>query len=285
MKKNLVPLFAALMLAVAGSFSVRAADGGAATNDVTASIRTEVIPIMKQIQEKMSASDGKPADLAEQLKAIDAVIAKYQAQDKLAVGELYLLEAQLYASALENDTKAIEVLTQVQKDYRGTKVEEQAGKFIASIKAEAEAKKVRAALVPGSKFPDFEEKDLAGQPLSVAGHKGKVVLVDFWATWCPPCRAELPNVLAVYQKHHDQGFDIIGVSLDQDRSKLESFIKDKGMSWSQYFDGTGWSNKLAQKYGINSIPATFLLDGEGKIIAADLRGDDLEAAVAKALGK
>lgn len=279
MKKILVPLLAGLLLASSGQFSAGAAD------DVTAAIRTEVTPILKEIQDKVSASEGKPADLAEQLKAIDAVIAKYQTQDKQAVGGLYLLEAQIYASALENNAKAIEVLTQVQKDYAGTKIEEQAGKLIESMKAGAEAKKIRAALVPGAQFPDFDEKDLAGQPLSVAGHKGKVVLVDFWATWCPPCRAELPNVLAVYQKHHDQGFDIIGVSLDQDRSKLDAFIKEKGMGWSQYFDGTGWGNKIAKKYGINSIPATFLLDGEGKIIAADLRGDDLETAVAKALAK
>ena len=136
----------------------------------------------------------------------------------------------------------------------------------------------------GLKFPGFEEKDVAGKPLSIDNYKGKVVLIDFWATWCGPCVAELPNVLKVYEKHHGKGFDIIGISLDQDEAKLTSFTKQKNMTWQQFFDGQGWGNKLAAKYGVNSIPATFLLDGEGKIIGKDLRGEALEEAVTKALG-
>jgi hypothetical protein len=93
----------------------------------------------------------------------------------------------------------------------------------------------------------------------------------------------LPNVIATYQKHHAEGFEIIGVSLDQDQTKLTDFIKSKDMTWQQFFDGQGWGNKLAVKYGIESIPSDFLLDGDGKIIGKDLRGDELEAAVASAL--
>jgi thiol-disulfide isomerase/thioredoxin len=111
------------------------------------------------------------------------------------------------------------------------------------------------------------------------------VLLDFWATWCGPCRAELPNVLKTYAAHHKDGFEIIGISLDQDKEKLTAFTKEKDMTWPQYFDGKGWQNKLAAKYGINSIPATFLLDGQGTIIGEDLRGDSLEEAVTKALAK
>ena len=111
------------------------------------------------------------------------------------------------------------------------------------------------------------------------------MLIDFWATWCGPCRGELPHVIATYKKYHDQGFEIIGISLDQDQAKLTGFTKEMNMTWQQYFDGQGWQNKLAVKYGIESIPATFLLDGNGKIIGRDLRGDELTQAVAKALGK
>jgi peroxiredoxin len=92
-------------------------------------------------------------------------------------------------------------------------------------------------------------------------------------------------VIKAYEKDHEKGFEIIGISLDQDEQRLKTFIKDKNMTWQQYFDGKGWSNKLAQKYGIMSIPATFLLDGEGKIIGRDLRGDALEQALTKALAK
>jgi thiol-disulfide isomerase/thioredoxin len=148
-----------------------------------------------------------------------------------------------------------------------------------------EAQKIQAALAVGVKFPDFNEKDTAGKPLSIANYNGKVVLIDFWATWCGPCRAELPNVIATYKKYHNQGFEIIGISLDQDQAKLTGFTKDMNMTWPQYFDGQSWQNKLAVKYGIESIPATFLLDGNGKIIGRDLRGDELTQAVAKALGK
>jgi thiol-disulfide isomerase/thioredoxin len=107
--------------------------------------------------------------------------------------------------------------------------------------------------------------------------------VDFWATWCGPCVAELPNVLETYQKYHDKGFDVVGISLDQDENKLKSFILQRKISWHQYFDGKGWENKLAVKYGISSIPATYLLDKDGKIVAKDVRGEELGKAVAKAL--
>jgi len=140
-----------------------------------------------------------------------------------------------------------------------------------------------AALKIGTQFPDFSEKDVTGQPLSIANYKGKVVMIDFWATWCGPCRGEIPNVVATYQKYHDKGFEIIGVSLDQDRQKLLDFTKENGMTWQQFFDGQGWNNKLAVKYGIESIPMTFLLDGNGKIIGKDLRGPELTDAVAGAV--
>jgi len=151
--------------------------------------------------------------------------------------------------------------------------------------ARAASKNAKAALVEGNKFPDFNEKDLEGKPLSIAEYKGKVVLIDFWATWCGPCRAEMPNVLATYKKYHGRGFEIIGVSLDDDRQKVVNYIKNNGMTWPQYYDGQGWGNKLAVKYGVESIPATYLLNGNGVIIGTDLRGDDLSQAVAEALAK
>jgi peroxiredoxin len=141
------------------------------------------------------------------------------------------------------------------------------------------------ALPIGTAFPDFNETDIDGKPISVSAYKGKIVLVDFWATWCGPCVGELPNVLKTYEKYHGKGFEIVGVSLDNDKSKLTSFIKAKNMTWQQFFDGQGWKNKVAEKYTVQSIPATYLVDKEGKLIAKNLRGDALEQAVGKALAE
>ena len=186
---------------------------------------------------------------------------------------------------LDNDAKATEIYNRVKRDFAGTKPAEMADKLLAQIKAQEEAKKIQRSLAAGTKFPDFNEKDVAGKPLSIANYKGKVVLIDFWATWCGPCVAELPNVIAAYEKYHAKGFEIIGISLDKDEAALTSFTKKRNMTWQQFFDGQFWANKLAVKYGVNSIPATYLLDGEGKIIGKDFRGPALEQAVAAALAK
>jgi peroxiredoxin len=194
-----------------------------------------------------------------------------------------MMKALLYAQVLGDDAKAQTLLKQVKTDYPDTASGQQVDKLVAAMEQQGAAKKIQSALKPGSAFPDFAVTSLDGQPLSVAGLKGKYVMVDFWATWCGPCVAELPNVQKAYEKYHSKGFEIIGVSLDQDKDKLTSFIKEKNMPWAQYFDGLGWHNKLAEKYGIESIPATFLLDKEGKIVASDLRGEALDQTLGKAL--
>jgi peroxiredoxin len=111
-----------------------------------------------------------------------------------------------------------------------------------------------------------------GRKVDLENLKGKVVLVDFWATWCGPCVAELPHVKDAFDKLHDKGFEIVGVSLDQQKSELTKFVADNHMAWPQYFDGKGWENGLAQQYGITSIPSMWLVDKKG--VLRDLRGED-----------
>ena len=123
-----------------------------------------------------------------------------------------------------------------------------------------------------------------GEQIDISQYKGKVVLVDFWAVWCGPCIRELPNVLDTYSKYHDDGFEIIGISLDRDRTRLEEFIEKRNMPWPQYFDGKGWDNEISTGFGIHSIPSTFLLDGQGIVRHVNLRGSSLKQAVADILG-
>ncbi len=138
---------------------------------------------------------------------------------------------------------------------------------------------------PGANPIAFSAVDLQGKPVNLAQYRGKVVLLDFWATWCPPCRAELPNVVAAYRKFHPKGFDIVGVSLDQadQRATLVSFLKENNMAWRQIYDGKYWQSAIAQLYKVQAIPFAVLIGKDGKVAAVNVRGEDLQPAIQKAL--
>jgi len=141
------------------------------------------------------------------------------------------------------------------------------------------------SLREGQEFPNFEDKDLlTGEKIALQDFRGKVVLVDFWATWCPPCRAELPHVKEAYQKFHERGLEIIGISLDGDINQCKKFVQDNGMAWRHIADGKKWDARLARQFGINAIPAAFLVGRDGKIVAVKPRGPELLRAIEKALG-
>ena len=130
---------------------------------------------------------------------------------------------------------------------------------------------------------DLKFTSVDGQSIDLSKMRGKVVLVVFWASWCPPCRGEVPNVVAAYQKYHDKGFEIVGISLDQDKDALVAFTKENGMVWPQYFDGKGWDNDISKGFGIQSIPTMWLVGKDGKLITTNAR-EDLAGQVGKALG-
>jgi thiol-disulfide isomerase/thioredoxin len=275
-----------LVAALAASLSLllrpcAAADASAAPGGAQQELQQLVTKINGQLQ----AGKRTEADLATELKEFDALLARHSGEKTDEVAQILMMKAMLYVEVLENPAKGAELIRQLKADFPDTTQGRQADRMLAVLVQQEEAAKIQAALAVGKPFPDFAEKDRTGNPLTLAAYKGKLVLVDFWATWCGPCVDELPNVLAAYKKYHDQGFEIVGISLDEEEAKLTGFLKDQGVSWAQYFDGKGWENKLAVKYGVQSIPATFLLDGEGTIIARDLRGAALEAELAKRLGQ
>ncbi len=233
-----------------------------------------------KISVKLKAGQTTEAQLAPEIKEFDALLAKYASQKTDEVAKISFMKARLYIEVFEDIPKGIALLKQTKADFPGTEI---AGKLDQVIDTLEKQLAAEANLAVGKPFPAFAEQDLDGKPISLANYKGKIVLVDFWATWCGPCVNELPNVIAAYEKFHGKGFEIIGISLDQQREKLTDFIKENKVTWAQYFDGQGWQNKLAQQYGITSIPATFLVDGDGKIIAKNLRGEALGAKLATLL--
>ncbi len=135
----------------------------------------------------------------------------------------------------------------------------------------------------GQVVPDFSAAALDGKPISLQDYRGKVVLLDFWAVWCGPCLGEMPNVKRVYNTYKDQGFDIIGVSLDTDEARLRNYLKKNNILWRQIFSGQKWNSPLAKQYHIRSIPAPWLIDKDGTLISREARGVKLERLVIEAL--
>ena len=149
-----------------------------------------------------------------------------------------------------------------------TIVEEVAKKGSGDAKEQAQAQLKRLDLL-GKPF-DLKFTDLNGKEQDVKKYAGKVVLIDFWATWCGPCRAALPELKEIYSDKHPKGFEVLGISFDKDKDKLKSFIADEKMAWPQYFDGLAWENKIGQRFEISAIPTVWLIDKKGNL--RDLNG-------------
>jgi peroxiredoxin len=147
-------------------------------------------------------------------------------------------------------------------------------KQVASGSGEEEAN--MTAVKVGDVAPDFSLPDPSGKKISLSSFRGKYVLVDFWASWCKPCRMENPNVVKAYQQYKDKNFTVLGVSLDKKKEAWVQAIQADGLSWNHVSDLKFWDSAVVPLFGINAIPTNFLLDPQGKIIAANLRGDALE---------
>lgn len=139
----------------------------------------------------------------------------------------------------------------------------------------------------GVEAQDFTQPDVDGKPVKLSDYRGKYVLIDFWASWCAPCRRENPNLVRSYAKYQKKGFEILGVSMDKaaDKSKWLKAIQDDGLTWRQVGDLKGWENEAGAMYDVKAIPMNFLVDPNGKIIAKYLRGEELDKKLAEIFDK
>lgn len=168
-------------------------------------------------------------------------------------------------------------------ELKKVKAGKELGEFIENSKKAEEPAKV--AVQVGVAAPDFSAATPEGKQLSLKESLGKVTIIDFWASWCKPCRLENPNVVALYNELHSKGLNIIGVSLDKDGAKWKEAIAADKLTWNHVSNLKFWDEPIAKQYGVESIPATFILDASGKVVAKDLRGAELKAKVAELLAK
>lgn len=219
----------------------------------------ERVALIKEVVEKVAASKFAQQDVSTATRLGDVLANSGQADQ---AGTLY------------------DELAKMARDSDEAKFKRNAEIF------EAIGRRVR---LPGH-FMALEGKLLKGGELDWQSYRGKVVLVDFWATWCGPCIGELPNVKECYKKYHDKGFEVIGVSLDKSKDQLVTFLEKEQIPWEQMFDETvqasnGWNHPMVRHYGINGIPAAFLVDKEGNVVSMAARGEELPNLLEKLLGK
>jgi len=211
------------------------------------------------------------SDLEQQAGVLKTYIKKFSDTTKSLPVALFA------ASRLLNDDAEIEYIKSfaagLSKRFPDNRL---SGEFREKVKEKLAVAMKSGGPMVGSVAPDFTLNSIEGKSISLRDFRGKYVLVDFWASWCPPCRAENPNVVAAYNRFKEENFTILGVSLDENADKWKEAVNKDGLIWDHVSDLQGWESAVAALYGVQSIPANFLIDPSGKIVAVNLRGDGLE---------
>jgi thiol-disulfide isomerase/thioredoxin len=242
----------------------------------------------KNLQKLMEAQQKKDNIAIENLKKgyndiqkeMDDFMAKYPEENTEAFISLLLLQSQFNSPKFNLDNFK-KTFNKLDSSLKSTKI----GKEIESkLKVIENNNKIKpeAALI-GKMAPDFSGKTPQGTVVSLKQSLGKITIIDFWASWCGPCRKENPNVVALYNEFHIKGLNIVGVSLDDDNNKWSDAIAKDKITWTQVSNLQGWKDPIAQLYKVEQIPTTFILDGNGIIVAKDLRGEELRTKITQLL--
>ena len=273
---------------------------GTFNNNIFSKFNVDVVKFQKESQKKMmdfqnaNMAKMKTAQEAKDTVTINKLMKEYQVLQKSGM-DFYvkfaesnpkaLLSALIIDSMLNDPAVDLARAKKIYNSFSPELKKYKPGKSI-QTKLDKIAKPFPVAAAPnvGSVAPDFTAPNPEGKSISLRQSLGKVTIIDFWASWCKPCRAENPNVVALYAKYHSKGFNILSVSLDKEASDWKAaIIKDK-LTWNHVSNLKEFEDPIAIQYGINAIPTIFVLDAKGVIVAKDLRGEELNAKIASLLG-
>ncbi len=241
---------------------------------------------IKEDMQKASGVAGGEASIAalnDEMKELQEEYKTYEIDfiksNPNALISALLLDRAISMNAVELDEVQViyDGLSQEIKDTKPGK------KIIELLEQKKKTEEANKNTTIGAKAPEFSGPNAVGETIALRDVMGKVTLIDFWAAWCKPCRAENPNVVAVYNKYHDKGLNIVGISLDKSAEAWKKAIADDGLSWYQISNISYFDDEIAKLYNVRAIPAAFLLDENGVIVAKNLRGPALEAKVAELL--
>jgi peroxiredoxin len=250
--------------------------------------KSDGVGAVRRLRLEALAETGK---LAEARKDWDTFVSEPKPEQMRDVLESGIQLAEAYLN--RGDVKAARSIYEAMATKLPLAVpENQREMFVQQLKQNILTPRMDALDQIGQAPPAIEGKDLAGNPVDLSKYHGKVVLLDFWATWCRPCMAALPEVREVYQKLHERGFDVIGLSLDTDEEQLKEFLKNQDMPWPQVWDNQGqpgtrnpFGGPNSRRYNLKGIPASFLLDRDGRIARVNVQASGLEDAVTQALAR
>ncbi len=244
--------------------------------------QSELRNLKSRIQSKFSQGRRTPAEFSSELKEFENLAAKYGETDSESAADALLTKAILYQEVFQDRAGAQAIADQIKPRFPHTQVAAKLGAFSTPPTGPQTTPTSQDTLVVGAKFPDFEVLDLNGEALSLGTRPAKFIMLNFWASTSIDSVQDLPKLLSAYKRYREKGFEVIGISLDTDRESLMELTREFAIPWPQHLSLPGSENDLGRKFGIGKLPANFLLDGQGKILARDFRGGGIEQAVADA---